>query len=300
MTDGAVLISNQRCAKKTGMKSRPADIQTYRDVLRREFLQRSAKNTRYSMRSFSKTLDVSHSFLSQVMSGKRRLSPTMAHRISKKLGFSGAEQGDFVELAQIELAVDLELKDLLSKRKTKLVANKRFREFGKEEFALIADWYHFAILELAKCEPGGISVAKISDRLALSENSVHAALVRLKSLGMMMERDRAWSLGVDPTESYGTNSDLTKAERSAAIKRFHRSHLAMAQNAILKQDLDERDFSGMTIAMHPSQVPMVKELIRAFFQDLERKLSAGPAPTDVYQVAAQLYRLTDPNSKGLK
>ncbi len=282
------------------MNDATSGTQTYRDVLRAEFLRRSKKNTRYSMRAFSKTLDVSHSFLSQVMSGKRRLSSTMAHRISKKLGYSGSEQGDFVELAQIELAGDLELKELLTKRKAKAAPNKRFRVIDKEEFALIADWYHFAILELAKCEPGGITVARVSSRLALAENSAKAALVRLNSLGLMAERDGTWSLGGDPTESYGTNSDLTKAERSAAVKRFHRSHLAIAQNAILKQDVDERDFSGMTIAMRPSQIPMVKIMIRAFLQDLEIKLAAGPAPTEVYQLAAQLYRLTEPKAKNSK
>ena len=58
---------------------------SFRIVLRSEFDRRLARNPRYSMRAFARTLGVSHSTLSRFFAGRRRLTARAIRRIGGKL-----------------------------------------------------------------------------------------------------------------------------------------------------------------------------------------------------------------------
>ena len=64
--------------------------------LRAELQRRTQLNPRYSMRSFAKALDVSHSLLSLVMSGKRSPSKSLIKKLAEQMGV--AEQFFYVIL----------------------------------------------------------------------------------------------------------------------------------------------------------------------------------------------------------
>jgi hypothetical protein len=59
----------------------------FRQMVSSEF-QRQRTNPRYSLRSSVRTLGTDHSTLSQILRGKRNLSPMMVRRFGKRLGIS--------------------------------------------------------------------------------------------------------------------------------------------------------------------------------------------------------------------
>lgn len=61
---------------------------TFRDLLIDELTRRRARNPRYSMRAFARALSIDHSSLSQLMRGKRRLTPRSIRHLGTALRLS--------------------------------------------------------------------------------------------------------------------------------------------------------------------------------------------------------------------
>jgi hypothetical protein len=58
----------------------------FEEMLRDEWRARHDRNPRYSLRAFARDLGTDHSSLSQVLRGRRSLSPRMARRFGGRLG----------------------------------------------------------------------------------------------------------------------------------------------------------------------------------------------------------------------
>jgi transcriptional regulator with XRE-family HTH domain len=63
---------------------------TFQGLLQSEFDRRHTANGRYSLRSFARFLSLDHSTLSQILRGKRRLTPRNVCAIGRKLGLAAA------------------------------------------------------------------------------------------------------------------------------------------------------------------------------------------------------------------
>jgi uncharacterized protein (TIGR02147 family) len=64
----------------------------YREYLRNVLEEKQQKNSRYSLRSFAKTIGVAPSSLSSALSGTRGLSTQHAQIVGKKLGLGVLER----------------------------------------------------------------------------------------------------------------------------------------------------------------------------------------------------------------
>ena len=64
---------------------------TFRERLAREFDERRARNPRYSLRAFAKSIGEDHSSLSRILRGRRHLSTRTITRIGHRLGLTAAE-----------------------------------------------------------------------------------------------------------------------------------------------------------------------------------------------------------------
>jgi transcriptional regulator with XRE-family HTH domain len=60
----------------------------FRQMVKAEFQRRRRTNPRYSLRSFARFLGTDHATLSQILRGKRNLSPTTVRRFGERLGVS--------------------------------------------------------------------------------------------------------------------------------------------------------------------------------------------------------------------
>lgn len=64
---------------------------TFRERLQAEFAERKQRSPRYSLRAFARFLGTDHATLSQLLRGRRHLTPRMATLLGRRLGFSSAE-----------------------------------------------------------------------------------------------------------------------------------------------------------------------------------------------------------------
>lgn len=107
----------------------------YRIYLKQEFAKRKAKNSRYSLRAFARSLGWDIGFVSRLLAGKCLLSLDLADTVARKLRLDETTRKEFL-LSAIEeqkchalYLIDPDLTDCEEeKRETNLLPRKRGRK----------------------------------------------------------------------------------------------------------------------------------------------------------------------------
>ena len=241
-------------------------------------------NPRYSLRAFARQLDVSPGEISEILRGKRKLSFKLALKIAVKLDLSVAEKDHLLSLVQGE-------EQALHGQVPALALASR--QLTLDMFHVVSDWYCFAILTLADCTDFKWDNAWIARRLVISESEVRIALERLERVGLIERKGKAF---VAVKDYVMTPSGIP----SEAIRNYHRTVLTKAIDALELQSVSERDISGVTIAVDPSQLPAIKKEISDFQDRIVQRYSQGKKRHEVYQLEVACFRLTQGEDNGKK
>ncbi len=188
-----------------------------------------------------------------------------------------------MDLVRFDLVDSSKARSLLWKDiEQQLVKSKLFSNLDIEQFKLISNWYHFAILELCDVEGFQSDVKWIGHKLGISEFIAKDAVDRLISLRLLEIVDGVLRKSAD---------NSIRSIPSEAIKRFHEQHLENAKKAMRDFEFTVRDFSGTTVCTSPQQMEKAKKLIKEFRSELTELLESGPK-THVYHLAVQLFPLS--------
>ena len=249
------------------------------------------RNPRYSLRSFAKDLKMAPALVSDVLNGKRGLSRVSATQIAARIGLSVQETKTFCDLVESKHGrsrlVKAQAQARLNEKSSQGVVLK-FLTLENDQFDVLADWYHLAILELMKTPGYQDKESFIAKRLGLSSLQVRGALERLEKLDLVVRKD---GRRIPSSQNVQTPDGIS----SRALKAHHEQFLKLANEALFTQPVEERDFRGLTIKCKKSDVPHVREKIRRFLHELDRDLSDTSADgEEVYQLSTQLFSLTKP------
>jgi uncharacterized protein (TIGR02147 family) len=201
------------------------------------------------------------------------------------------------EFRQRVLASDGRAKRVRTEALARLAQNSsrdlRLSQMSLDQFKVISDWHHFAILELTKVAGFRSSPAWIGRKLEVSTYEAKLAVERLVRLGLLKKKARR----LEPTHGALVSGNGAPSE---AVRRYHRQLLDKAKQAVSRQTVGERDISALTFALRRSDVPLVAEKIRKFRREIneefERLVPAGSAE-EVYGLSFQLFRLTNKETK---
>ena len=259
------------------------DKTDYRFFLMQELETRKGKNKSYSLRAFSRNIGVTPSFMSQILNGKRVLSLKSAATLVQKMGWSQKRKQLFLSLLHMHTASNPESK-LFLEQQAKDFSDLDFFELKEDQFALISQWYHFAIVELISLSEFKMDPHWISRRLNIDILLATEALERLIRVGLLRVDHEG---KVFRSQAFHRIKDIP----SQAIRQFHRSHLHGALAALENQSFDTRDFSGTTLAVPLEKLSEIKVLIKDFRERLNRYCSEADKPNSIYQLSIQFFRL---------
>lgn len=138
--------------------------------LQSELARRLSSNPQYSLRSFALQLDINHSTLSQLLRGKRALTPRMIKTLGARLGLRPEEIEAFVAR---------------ERQAGETVVSREIRFLTMETVALLSDGSHRAILEMTSMEGFVPDTRWIARALDLTIDEVNVALSRLTRLGLL-------------------------------------------------------------------------------------------------------------------
>lgn len=258
----------------------------YREFLKDELEHRTISNSKYSLRAFARDLGLSPQVVSLVLNGKKGISAEVSLKIANRLGLSVEESSYLCDLVELSNVKSNELKEVLNFRLSRYTPNRKFRTVPEDNFKLIANWYHYAILELTSTDNFQSDPAWISGRLGITLESTNEAIERLIRMGL---------LDVNDGKLTKVNLNLTTTQDipSEAIRKVTSQLLQKAENALNNHELSEREFGTMTMAINPEKLPVAREMIRKFRRELASYLEDdGDKRTQVYVLATQLFSVT--------
>jgi uncharacterized protein (TIGR02147 family) len=257
--------------------------------LRHAYEERRQRNPRYSQRAFSRFLGISSGRLCELMSGKREIGPALASRISERLALAPNEYQAWLH--------NIERRRQSRVRRQRLGALLRptgpedgaFVELSGDRFRYIADWYHLAILNLARTSDFQSDIAWMAQRLGITEVQAQHAVDRLKRLGL---------LGEENGKLIRRESQLKSTNEipSTAIRKNHRQTLELAAESLEEVPMELRDISSMVMAISPRRLSDAKNAVRNFRRELAMLLEEEESDkTEVYSLSIALFPVSNRN-----
>lgn len=242
----------------------------------RNFLSQAQKrNPGYSLRAFAKKLQLSPSAVSEILNGKRKVSQKLAHKILLNLDCSPTEQYRILSLFNQDENSFTEGKDKLQSL-----------QLSADQYHLISDWHHFAILSLAETKGFRADPLWIAKRLGVKVIEAELALERIQRLGLVRWSRKNKTLALTQTQI--TTSDEIKNQ---AIKKSHQQDLHLSAEALENAPIEIRDFTSMTMAVDALKIPQAKRMIRDFQAKMSAFLETGEQ-TEVYKLCVHLIPLS--------
>ncbi len=233
------------------------------ELIKTELLRRKRDNKSYSLRAFADFLGVSPGRLSEILSGKRPVGRKMKSRIMERLGVS-------------------EVSSLLEAKPQNLTFADRsdYHFVSDDAFAVLADWYHFAILSLADTHDFKPDAKWIAKRLNISPLEAAEALSRLQKVGAIQRSGGKFS---KTNKNIRTHSDL----ESQALRISHRQSIEQAILALNEVPLELRDITSITMAIDLKKIPIAKKIIKEFRHKMADVMEVG-TQSEVYNLNIQL------------
>lgn len=240
----------------------------FRLFLQNELLERCRKNPRYSLRSFAKFLEVSPSALSAMLNKKRSITEKTQLHLAMKLGQSSAK-----------------IQKLIQSRVNR---DALFSELCDDDFTIISDWYHYAILELLALKSFFFTPSNIAKSLKITVTQAQIALERLERVGLIKNENDQW---VDVSGGRTTNIN-DKVVSAAGIKQ-QAQILEKSKEALELIPKNERNHTSMTVAVNKEDFEEAKVMIKKFRRELSAFLNKTPSPNQVYQLQISFFPLSE-------
>lgn len=246
---------------------------SWKSFLKNELSNRLEANPRYSLRAFARDLALSPGELSELLNGKRSLSPKALSKIVSRLGLSEAETKNLVFMAHLEKTGA----DFSSQEVTTL---------NETQFSMLSEWYYFAILNFLHLNASCVTILTMARRLGLKFYQVKLAIEKLKEVGLVKQKGEKIQLNEKAVSS-------PRETPSRDIKKFHKQMLEKASHALELQEVSERHYEGITLPLDKNLLPEMKNEISEFIEKLLHKYARGKKRSEVYHLELALFRLTE-------
>lgn len=239
--------------------------------LQDELIRRCETNPRYSLRAFARCLKTDPSFLSKLIHRKRALTLEVFQQYSEELG------------------LDPNAKEYFYK-KMKEPSTKPFTDYTQltmDQFQIISDWYHYAILELIGIEGFKGEPRWIAKKLGITVLEVNAAVDRLLRLEYIsISKKGVWK------NISGAHTTVHINNTSGALRKYQNQVLKLAGAAMENIPIELRDQSTMVMSINLSDLPKAKEFIKKFRRELCTLMEKRRKLTEVYQLSVSFFPLT--------
>lgn len=252
------------------------------------FEQRRMRNAKYSLRSFARDLGMNVSHLSQFLMGHEGISIEKAHSIAKKLKWSSVKTQQFLALVQMHFGRSLRQKSQGQVQWDTLSNLPNYDVIKKDQFALISNWYHMAILELAELSDFNSNPQWISKKLGISVLKTEEAVAGLERLGLIQFVDNVnWK----PTS---TNTSTEDDVPSWAVQSFHKQVSDIFQKKISQENIHQREVQSFIFSVAKNKLPALKEKLRLLCEEFISDVDSNDSKDELYAFSVQLFSLLNP------
>lgn len=246
----------------------------FRGVLQDELLKRCRANPNYSLRSFARSLKIEASALSQIINRKRPLTEKMKLRLGSALGLS---------IHQLER---LPIDESASRGRA---IPRAYQQISHDTFAVIGEWYHYAILELTYVVGFQSDAGWIARKLGITKSEANIAIERLFRLELLKEKPNGtWF----DASADGELSHLDPNVSSTAGRRYQIELLELSKRAVQEVDLKERNHTSATLCFDTDDMKDAIEAIAKFRRKFAQEFQPRQKAKAVYQLQISFFPLS--------
>lgn len=254
------------------------------DILRSKFEELRAKNPSFSLRAFARKIKLSPSTLSEVLSGKRRLSIENVNKVAENLFLDPEERFAFLQSANPFMSRDSQYKKINAQKKEQ-------RILSKKQFDVISEWMHFAILSLMKTKSFKSDHDYMAKRLGISKTRLIQSLQNLMDLGLIT---------VGPSGEYKrTKESLSTSDNilDLSVQKAHLGDLEIIKEKI-GLDVTKRDYTALTFPVDLALMNKAREIIRRAQDEIDLLMQKEGNCEEVYRMSCYFYPLTQEKELG--
>ncbi len=270
------------------------DYHDYREFLR-SLLSQNRKHP-MSFRGLAQKCGFkSPDYIQRILAGERNLTTTAANKLAKALGLHvlGAEW--------LQLCIKLELSagqvEEMLIREQMQVLKQRASLKSIKDLAIHASWLNPILWEALRLFPLGCSqqtLVSLMQQFANRDESL-SALSTLKERGYVYEDEKGYLRRREGIRFEPWND----GKRNIYLQLSHRRFLELARSK-LHEDLSQREFQGLTLAVLQEKMPQIKERIRQFVQSLSDDFGFDPIePDSVVRIQCGAFFLVQNQAKPL-
>lgn len=248
-------------------------------------------NRRFSLRAWARQLGfINPSFLSHILKNERKLNLDLAAKITDNLKLKSDAKRYFEYLILFKYSKTMDEKSIYSEmiESIKPEKIKSQQTLSIEEFRIISDWYHTAILEMVELKDFKYDLEYISQRLGgeYSIQEVKKAVERLLDLELLKEIPSG-----KIKRNKGNSILLENNIPNIAVRHYHKQLLEKAKVAIDSQTINERDIRGTTISIKKKDYNKITEIIKKAHSEILKYSTEGEGE-EIYHLSSQFFRLT--------
>ena len=151
----------------------------------------------------------------------------------------------------------------------------------RELIEMISNWEYDAVLNLLQIKNLKSTVKNIAAHLRINVELTAEILARLQKLGLIHKENGRWCVKHSHTT---TPADVP----NAALRRLHRQYIQKAISSLRRDLPQERDITGITMAISKERLPEAKKRIKEFRRSLSFYLENGEK-NEVYRLNIQLF-----------
>ncbi|MBY0371176.1 DUF4423 domain-containing protein [bacterium] len=227
-----------------------------RELLVNDFQNRRLRRGAFSLRAYARFLGINPTTLSLFLRGERSLKTVSFEKIARRLEVNAPSPQEDSAFSTLDL----------------------------EKARILYDWHFFAILSLSETRGFIGKLRWISKRLGISPEATRTALELLEKHGFLRARNGVY-------EAVATQLRVSDSVPPFFNRNGHHQSLALAAQSLDQDAAHVRDFSSMTIAIDPEELPYAAQEIKKFRRRLSRRLERKNQ-REVYQLAIQLFPLS--------
>lgn len=262
------------------------DYLDYRDLLKEAFEERKAASPLYSYRMMAEALGQDTSNIFRILQKDAHLPARCQSRAIEYLNLTGRSAEYFVQLIAYAREKNQKARHEILEKALALrdVAN---RQLGENELAYFRDWWIVAVRSLLEVVDGHAHPATIAERLRpkISEAEVKKALDMLLELGLVKKASSGRIVLSDAHLNAGGE------KKTQAVRHFQRQILSLASESLERFPKEQRDVSTLTLAVDHTAFVEIREMLREFRQQVQKRVEDSTGPDRVMQLSMAFFPL---------
>lgn len=258
----------------------------YRDLLRDAFEDRKAKSPLYGYRMMAETLGQDTSNIFRILQKDAHLPARCQSRAIEFLGLTGRAAEYFVLLIAYARERDSRARhDILEKAMA--LRDVASRDLVDKELAYFREWWIVAVRSMVEVMEGRVQPSAIASRLhpPVPEEDVAKALELLLELNLVK---KASSGRLVLSEAH---LNAGGPEKTEAVRHFQRQILGLAAESLERFPREQRDVSTLTLAVDQAAFAEIREMLREFRQQIQKRVEESLHPDRVMQLSMAFFPL---------